>query len=275
MLDKNLNIYLQKGEFKKALKILEDLIKNGKQNIGIFFQLAKIYFKLNDYKKCIFYYRKCNQIQPNSPKILYNLALVFQGLGKIDDAKKIYNKLIKINSNDVSSYYGLFNLNINNITKIYQKKLEDLLNNNQISLFEKSLINFIFSKIEKKDKKFEEEIKFLNLSHKLCFESNYNYNNQSDFYYKKIIINHYNKVGYEGSVKTDTNFNKFKPLFIIGLPRSGSTLVESLISQSSSQIHSFGEYHAVNMSIFDQIASTIYAENFNFKNFKLILIFFF
>ena len=48
MLDKNLNIYLQKGEFKKALKILEDLIKNGKQNIGIFFQLAKIYFKLND-----------------------------------------------------------------------------------------------------------------------------------------------------------------------------------------------------------------------------------
>ena len=49
MLDKNLNIYLQKGEFKKALNILEDLIKNGKQNVNIFFQLAKIYFKLNDY----------------------------------------------------------------------------------------------------------------------------------------------------------------------------------------------------------------------------------
>jgi len=32
MLDKNINEYLQKGEFKKTLKILEDLIKNGKEN---------------------------------------------------------------------------------------------------------------------------------------------------------------------------------------------------------------------------------------------------
>ena len=44
---------------------------------------------------------------------------------EIDDAKKIYNKLIKINSNDVRSYYGLFNLNINN--RIYfKRKLKNL-----------------------------------------------------------------------------------------------------------------------------------------------------
>ena len=271
MLNKNINQYLQKGEFKKVLKILEDLTKHGKQNIEIFFNLAKIYFKLNDYKKSIFYYRKCNQIQPNIPKVLYNLALVFQGLGKIDDAKKIYNKLIKINTNDIRSYYGLFNLNINNITENYKEKLKNLSVNNKISLFEKSLINFIFSKLEKRDKKFEEEIKFLELSHKLCFESNYSYNTQSDFYYKKIITNHYDKIKYEGSVKSNADLNKLKPLFIIGLPRSGSTLVESLISQSSNQIHSFGEYHAVNMSIFDQIASKIYAENFNYKKFKFVI----
>ena len=37
MIDKIINIHLQKGEFKKALKILEDLIKNGNKNITIFF----------------------------------------------------------------------------------------------------------------------------------------------------------------------------------------------------------------------------------------------
>jgi len=271
MIDKIINIHLQKGEFKKALKILEDLIRNGNKNIAIFFYLGKIYFALNDYKKSIIYFRKCNQIQPNSPKVLYNLALVFQGLGKINEAEKLFNKLININPNDIRSYYGLFNLSINNITEKYKKKLKDLSNSGKINLFEKTLINFIFSKLKKKEKKFKEEIKFLDLSHKLCFQSNYNYNIQSNLYYKKIIKNHFNKIEYEGSIKTNINLSKFKPIFIIGLPRSGSTLVESLISQSSNQILSFGEFHAINMSIFDQIASTIYSENFNFNNFKFTI----
>jgi len=271
MIDKIINIHLQKGEFKKALKILEDLIRNGNKNIAIFFYLGKIYFALNDYKKSIIYFRKCNQIQPNSPKVLYNLALVFQGLGKINEAEKLFNKLININPNDIRSYYGLFNLSINNITEKYKKKLKDLSNSGKINLFEKTLINFIFSKLKKKEKKFKEEIKFLDLSHKLCFQSNYNYNIQSNLYYKKIIKNHFNKIEYEGSIKTNINLSKFKPIFIIGLPRSGSTLVESLISQSSNQIVSFGEFHAINMSIFDQIASTIYSENFNFNNFKFTI----
>ena len=271
MLDKNINEYLQKGEFKKTLKILEDLIKNGKENTWLFFYLGKTYYKLNDYKKSIFYFRKCNQIQPNSPKVLYNLALVFQGLGRINEAEKLFNKLIDINSDDVHSYYGLFNLNINNITQNYKKKLKDLSNNKQISLFEKSLINFIFSKLEKKEKKLQEEIRFLSLSHDLSFKSNYNYNIQSNFYYKKIIKNHFDKIEYEGSIKTNINFDQFNPIFIVGLPRSGSTLVESLVSQSPDHIHSFGEFHAINMSIFDQIGSIIYSEKFDYKNFKFVI----
>ena len=271
MLDKNINEFLQRGEFKKTLKILEDLIKKDKQNIWLFFYLGKTYYKLNDYKKSIFYFRKCNQIQPNSPKVLYNLALVFQGLGRINEAEKLFNRLIDINSDDVHSYYGLFNLNINNINQNYKKKLKDLSNNEKISLFEKSLINFIFSKLEKKEDKLKEEIRFLSLSHDLSFKSNYNYNIQSNFYYKKIITNHFDKIEYEGSIKTNINFDQFNPIFIVGLPRSGSTLVESLVSQSPDQIHSFGEFHAINMSIFDQIGSIIYSEKFDYKNFKFVI----
>ena len=271
MINKIINTHLQRGEFNKALKILENLIENGDQNIFIFFCLGKIHFELNNFKKSIFYYRKCNQIQPDSPKVLYNLALVFQGLGRISEAEKLFNKLIKINPNDVRSYYGLFNLSIDNITLNYKQKLKDLLNNEKTSLYEKSLINFIFSKLKKKEKKIKEEIEFLNSSHELCFQSNYNYNTQSKFYYSKIISSHFDKIKYEGQIKTNKDFRNLQPLFIIGLPRSGSTLVESLISQSSDQIHSFGEFHAINMSIFDQIASVIYSENFNYKDFQFEL----
>jgi len=271
MIDKIIQNHLQIGKFRKALNILNKTINEGTQNFEIFFYLGKIYFELNDFKKSIFYYKKCNQIKPNTPKILYNLALVFQGLGKINEAKKIYNKLILINPNNIRSYYGLFNLGIKNITFEYQDKLKSLLNDEKVSLYEKSFINFIFSKLEKDKKNFKEEIKYLDLSHQQSFKSNHKYNIQSEFYYKKIIKNHYNKITYEGSINDNCDLYELKPLFIIGLPRSGSTLVESLISQCTEQIYSFGELHAINMSIFDTIASDIYSENFNYENFNFVI----
>ena len=270
MIDKIVQNHLLKGEYRKAIIILNEIISKGTQNFEIFFYLGKIYFELNDYKKSIFYFKKCNQIKPKMPKILYNLALVFQGLGKINEAKKIYHKLILMNPNNVRSYYGLFNLGIKNINSKYKDKLKILVNDERVSIYEKSLINFIFSKLEKDRKNFKEEIKYLNLSHQQSFNSNHQFNIQSQFYYKKIIRSHYNKINYEGSIQNN-NFNKIKPLFIIGLPRSGSTLVESLISQGSEQIYSFGELHAINMSIFDTIGPKIYSEKFSYEKFKFTI----
>ena len=61
------------------------------------------------------------------------MALAFQNMGKIDEAKN-YLKLISINPENVSSYFGLFNLDIKNIdTKIYN--ILKSLNNKKIYLY--------------------------------------------------------------------------------------------------------------------------------------------
>ena len=262
---------LQKGEFRKALNLLEIYKKKESNNLALNYYFGKVYFQLNDHKKSLFYFRKCNQINPGNPKILYNLAQVLQGQGKIDEAKKIYEKLIKENSKDIKSYYGLFNLGIKNINDDYLIKLEILSDDKNIKLFDKCLINFILSKLKKKENKLNEELKLLKLAHEQCFDAHSNFNNQSEFYYNKIITKHYNKIKFEDDMNKKNSFDKSKPIFIIGLPRSGSTLIESLITQSSNNINSFGELHAINMSIFDCIAPDIYSKNFKLENFNLII----
>ena len=47
--------------------------------------------------------------------------------------------------------------------------------------------------------------------------------------------------------KKDHLFNDIIPIFIIGLPRSGSTLVEAIITSSENNIPSFGESAFINM----------------------------
>lgn len=263
--------YLQKGEFQKALNLLEIGKKKESNNAALNYYFGKVYFQLNDHKKSLFYFRKCNQINPRNPKILYNLAQVLQGQGKIDEAKKIYEKLIKENSKDIKSYYGLFNLGLKNINDDYAIKLEKLSYDKDIKLFDKCFINFILSKLKKKENKLNEELELLKLAHQQCFNAHSNYNNQSEFYYNEIITKHYNKIKFEDDTNKIKLFDKSKPIFIVGLPRSGSTLIESLITQSSNNVNSFGELHAINMSIFDCIAADIYSKNFKLENFNLII----
>ena len=263
--------YLRKGEFQKALNLLEIGKKKESNNAALNYYFGKVYFQLNDHKKSLFYFRKCNQINPRNPKILYNLAQVLQGQGKIDEAKKIYEKLIKENSKDIKSYYGLFNLGLKNINDDYSIKLKKLSNDKDIKLFDKCFINFILSKLKKKENKLNEELELLKLAHQQCFNAHFNYNNQSEFYYNEIITKHYNKIKFEDDTNKIKLFDKSKPIFIVGLPRSGSTLIESLITQSSNNVNSFGELHAINMSIFDCIAADIYSKNFKLENFNLII----
>ena len=264
-------LLIKKKEYNKAFMIFKDILKKNPNDLRANFQLGKINYELNDLNQSIFFFKKCNQIQANTPSILFNLALSLQSIGKINEAKKQYLKLISINPNDVKSYYGLFFLDITNINSNYYNKLQSLINNNKISLFEKSLINFIFSKIEKKNGNLNNEINFLEISHQQCYNSNSTFNNQSDFYYKNIISNFFNRIKFEKNFIEVENFNKNEHIFIVGLPRSGSTLVETILSHNSKSIVSVGEFHGINTSILDQISKFIFSQNFKYTDYQLVI----
>ena len=262
---------IEKKYFNQALKYFQTCLKNKPNDLRANFQMGKIYYELNNLKQSIIFFQRCNEIQPNNLNILFNLALTLQAMGKVEEAKNKYLEVIYINSNHVKSYYGLNFLNNKNITHEFYKNLKKINEENKASIFEKSLINFIFSKIEKKKKNFKKEINFLNLSHKLCYESNLLINKQSNFYYEKIISKHYDNIKFVKSFESIENFNNSQHIFIIGLPRSGSTLVETIISHNENNIVSLGEFHGINTSILSQIGNKIYSKNFDTKNYQLEL----
>ena len=261
-------ILIKKKQFGKALFVFEKFLKNKPNDLRANFQMGKIYYELNDLNKSILFFEKCNKIQPNTPNILFNLALILQSTGKIKEAKENYLKLISINSRDIKSYYGLLTLDASYITQEFYYKLQTLNNDENVSIFEKSLINFIFSKLEEKKNNIEDEIKYLEISHKQSYEANLLINNQANFYYKNIISNYFDRIKFKENYNLIPKFNNSKHIFIVGLPRSGSSLVETIISHNSKEIYSFGEFHGINTSILDQIGKSIYSKDFNNKNFK-------
>jgi hypothetical protein len=258
-------ILIQQKKYKKAFYIFSKLLQNNSNDFKANFHMGRIYYDLNFLDKSIFFFEKSNKLQPNNPNIIFNLALALQGAGKTEQAKENYLNLILINSKDIKSYYGLFTLDIKNITDKLLQKLKIIIKENKISLYEKSLINFIFSKILKQKNKLKEEVNFLKIAHENCYEANLNYNKQSDHYYYNIISNHYNKVIFYNPVEKLSNFNYEDHIFIVGLPRSGSSLVETIITHNHPNITSLGEFHGINKSILNQNGKDIYLKKFKLQ----------
>ncbi len=245
------------------------MLKKKPDDLRINFQIGKIFYELNDLYKSFVYFKKCKELKQNDTNILFNYALVLQNIGKVKEAEEEYLNLISINPQDIKSYYGLSILNINNIDTVLYNKLKSFNKSKEITLYEKSLINFIFSKLEKKKQNIEKEIKYLQISHELCSEANDLFNIQSNFYYKNIISKKFNEIKLEDDYKINEKFNYGNHIFIIGLPRSGSTLVETIISHNKKEIVSMGEFHGINTSILEQIGKLIYSKDFNHEDFQL------
>ena len=260
------NLVKQK-KFGEALSIFLNLLKNVDKDKRAYFYLGLIYFELNNFDKSIFYYKKYLKTYPNSINTLLNLAIVEQSLGKPQLAKKIYLKIIDLDNKKIGPYYGLSILDINFLNEEHYNSIIQISKNDRIGLYEKSLANFILSKIEKKNKNYKKEIEYLKMFHLHNFNSNYTYNLSSEFYYKKIINYHYDKIKFTVEEKDLKIIEDLTPIFIIGLPRSGSTLIESILTSGSDKIKSCAESHVINMSILEQIGSKIYINDFKQNEF--------
>ena len=259
---------LQNKEFSKALTIFEKILNSNPEDGDALFCLGNIYYELNDLKKSIYFYEKSLKIYPDSEGIINNYATTLQSLGKIKEAKKLFLKLIKLNPKNVKAYYRLFRMNIKNFDKDYLNILKSLEKNITLHLSDKSMINFIFSKFEKKKNKTQNEINFLNKAHEFYFNYRVKYNSKIVEYYNDILMNNFDNVSFFKRNKISNFVNYSSPVFIIGLPRSGSTLIESLLLQNNKKYYSYGESGTFDTSIFSQIKSNI-LESFNLDNTKI------
>ena len=272
-LDLGKKFLLQKN-FRDAEKIFLDLHKNN-NDFEINYNLGVINFELKNIKKSLRFFEKCKKIDPKSLNTYLKIAYLEQSTGNVEKSLSTYLKVLDINIKDIRAYYGIFTLNPNFLKSSHFEVIKQIYNNPSANILEKFLSEFLLSKKEKNERNFDKELSFLKNSHNHCFDFKKDYNLQSQKYYSKIILKNYNQSNFIENDKKDHFFNDISPIFIIGLPRSGSTLVEAIITSSENNIPSFGESAFINMGVINQLSSKILLNeenpeifNFNVNEFK-------
>ena len=230
-------IYIESEDYKKAIKLLKQLILIDKNSHSAFYNLFKIYIQINKHEIAIKNLKKAISIDRCQVNYLKDLGNTYISMGQFETGIKYLMEYLELypNSTDVFSLIGLvkkFNEKDEILNKIFS------IDQNALSEVRKADLYFtlgkIFNDLENYDKSFLYYKKANNLKEKL---NPYDIENEKKLL--PIIIRKFenkNKIKFMKNIKS----NPIQPIFILGMPRSGTSLIEQVLSKHT-KITALGE----------------------------------
>ena len=244
------NIYREKKNISKYNFYLTKAATIDKKNYKLLNNLALTYKDLDNYKQAEKYFLKSFQINRKYVLVNFNLGLLYEEKGELEKAKKFYLNVIDLDNKYIPAYYNLQRIDkgliSNESYKFIEKTLKELGDKKDKDI---SYGYFLLAnKIEIKDT--YQEMKYLKKGHDIFFNSNHLYRDDCNLWLNFIPNMMKKKINYTEIVKSNT-YKELEPIFIFGLPRSGTTLVETIISSGKIKVPNTGEASIVHNSLID------------------------
>ena len=227
------NFKLEEAEkyYKKAISLKPDFAE-AYNNLGIVFEELR---KLNESEIC---FKKVIMLKPNFAEAYHNLGNNFEQQGKLKDAQMNFEKAIIINPGLAKTHRQLSSIKTFDKYDNQYHLLQKLYLDKNISDEQLCHINFSLAKIYEDLENFEKAFEHFEEGNKIQ-KKLLNYNIKKDIELFNQIKLSFRKI--EKNIHSiKTNKSDLTPIFIIGMPRSGTTLVEQIIS-SHSKVSGLGE----------------------------------
>ena len=222
-------LFRVQNKLSKSIPAFENLIKLDPYNFEALVSLGTIYIKLSKYHQGINLYEKSLTIKPENPKVYLSLGHALKTIGQREKSEIAYHNAIKFYPFSGEAYWSLANLKTYKFSKKEISNMKLAINKN-IHPNEQIQMHFALAKALESNNQFEDS-----------------FNHYKEGNWLQIKQIKYNSEEYKLSIddlitffksnkdifKSRANIKNDDPIFILGLPRSGSTLIEQILSSHS------------------------------------------
>ena len=198
--------------------------------------IANVLTRLGHYQLALKWQLRAYQDAPENPQICYNLAVAYKIMGQFNDAQQLLHTLTQQQPQYFQAHYSLTELNNNKQAK---QHLQQLL----------TLTEYATAPMQQQ---------FLHHAIALNYEHCTDYKHAfAHFTASKQAISQHIKydakihrkfceqlIALSNDYKPRTSDSDFTPLFVVGMPRSGTTLLEKIINQAT-QVQGVGELNDI------------------------------
>ena len=178
---------------------------------------------------------------------------------------------MKYEADNLVYYYHLIDLKKEILDLDLRNKICRIINDSNCTKKNLAYGNFLLSKYEKKDKNCKKEFDYLIKGHQYYFETEEEKHKKQVEYWLNELPNIEELFDFNKSKKKIKKINhEIRPIFIVGVPRCGSTLVEKIISSGTKYIPT-GEETAIISSFVNRKLLKKQSLNFEIENFQIQL----
>ncbi|NVK25491.1 MAG: sulfotransferase [Gammaproteobacteria bacterium] len=240
-----INILTRLGKFEQAAKHALDYLKhfsiNSTASINVKMRLASCYVSLGKLEEAIEIYQQILTSSPNRAGVYVQLGHAYKTDGQAEKAIDSYQSAYQLQSNYGDAYWSLANIKTYRFSEQELTAMKISLNDALVSEQDKIHISFALGKAYEDAKDFEQSFIFYqqgnDLQKKALF---YDADKTSELI--DLQIKHCTKDVFEQQKGHGVESNA--PIFILGLPRAGSTLLEQILA-SHSQVDGTMELHNI------------------------------
>ena len=230
------NTYKYLKDFDNAEQNFKEIIKINPSYINALVNLANLKIESNNFEESIKILNDVLNLNENLTMAYINLAYAYQSIGEIEKAKvKLYD-VLKIDptltkADKMLSVLIDYSLEVSHLEQMIDKSKKYNLNDQQ-----KVQLYFAISKAYEDKNDYTESFNYLKIGNKLQGK-NVHYNKDNTKKLSDSIKSYFKNFNYENE---RINSDNKKIIFIFGMPRSGTTITERIISNHS-EVSSMGE----------------------------------
>ena len=217
------------GQLDKAKKSFKNILNMTPKNGLIWAEYGTVLTKLANYKEGRDAYLKALEFKPDSPRVHLSLGHVYKTMGEIDNSIDSYKNTILQNNLSGEAYWSLANLKTYSFSMNEIKDMEETLKGD-MSDIERSQMHFALGKAYEVNKDFDKSFKNYYKGNKVK-KGLIKYSSDDTTDKTKKILNFFNQENIQKLAKS--SIQDRDPIFVLGMPRSGSTLVDQIISSHS------------------------------------------